>query len=80
MGSGPTPGAERRQNTQLRELFEQAYALIAPFYDVDQAWLGRPQTSLAYHTLRDQLPQLSAEEAHIIVVAVGRAWRERNPG
>lgn len=71
--------AERRQNPRLRALFEQAYALIAPFYARENTWLGRPQTSLAYHTLRDHLPELSEEEAHIIVLAVARAWRERNP-
>jgi hypothetical protein len=71
---------ERRQNHRLRELFEQAYALIAPFYECDRTWLGQPQTSLAYHTLREQLPELSPAEAHLIVVAVARAWHQRNPG
>ena len=27
---------ERRKNMRLRELFEQAYELIAPFYDDEQ--------------------------------------------
>ena len=72
-------GGERRQNSKLRELFEQAYALIAPFYDRKNSWFGQPQNNLAYHTLRDRLPELSEEEAHIIVQAVARAWHERNP-
>lgn len=72
-------GSERRQNPRLRALFEQAYTIIAPFYDRENTWLGRPQSSLAYHTLRDRLPEISEEDAHIIVLAVARAWRERNP-
>lgn len=69
---------ERRQNSRLRELFEQAYELIAPFYDDSQTWGHRPLNGLAFHTLRDRMPELTEAEAHIIVVAVARAWSERS--
>lgn len=72
-----TAAAERRQNPRLRALFEQAYELVAPFYDSAQTWAGRPLNGLAFHTLRDRMPELSEEEAHLIVVAVARAHRER---
>ena len=69
---------ERRKNTRLRELFEQAYELIAPFYDNEQTWGGQPLNGLAFHMLRDHMPELSEAEAHIIVIAAARAKRERS--
>jgi len=69
---------ERRHNIRLRALFEQAYELIAPFYDSEQTWAGRPLNGLAFHTLRDRMPELSETEAHLIVVAVARARWERS--
>ena len=68
---------DRRQNPRLRALFDQAYALIAPFYDSGQTWGGRPLNGLAFHTLRDRMPELSEEEAHIVVIALARAFEER---
>ncbi|MCB1900705.1 hypothetical protein [Cognatazoarcus halotolerans] len=70
---------ERRKNMRLRELFEQAYELIAPFYDDEQTWGGHPLNGFAFHTLRDRMPELSEAEAHIIVIAAARAKGERSP-
>ena len=70
-------GIERRTNTELRVIFEQAYVLIEPFLDPDSAWGGHALEHLALRTVRDNFPQLSAEQAHVLVVASVRVWRER---
>lgn len=70
-------GDERRTNTELRLIFEQAYVLIEPFLDPGSTWGGHAMEHLALRTVRDNFPQLSAEQAHVLVVASGRVWRER---
>lgn len=70
-------GGERRTNPELRVIFEQAYVLIEPFLDPDSAWGGHALELLALRTVRDNFPQLSVEQAHVVVVASTRVWRER---
>ena len=52
----PTP--ERRKNLALRELVDQAYHLIEPFFDPSNAWNGQQLEHLAYRLVRENLPQL----------------------
>lgn len=70
-------GAERRNNSELRAVFDEAYALIAPFLDPGSAWGGQAMQHMALRTLRDSFPKLSAEQAHILIVAAMRVRRER---
>lgn len=70
-------GEERRSNPELRAIFEQAYVLIEPFLDPSHSWGGSAMEILALRSLRDHFPSLSASEAHILVVASVRVWRER---
>lgn len=72
-----SPDEERRSRDDLRALFEQAYTLVSPFFEPENSWSGRPLETLAFHTLRDRLPELSEADARHLVAAVGRAWRER---
>ncbi len=73
------PEADRRRNTGLRELFETAYARIAPFLDPQQTWGGAPMEYLAFRMLRETLPQLSSAQARQLVSASVRAYLRRNP-
>ncbi len=70
-------GTDRRSNPELRDIFEQAYALIKPFLDPHSSWGGHAMEHLSLRTVRDHFPQLSAEQAHVVVVASARVWRER---
>jgi hypothetical protein len=70
---------ERRMNPQLRELFDSAYAMIEPFFDPAAGWGGRSLEHLAFRVLRENFPQLSAEEVHAIIVAAHRVYISRNP-
>ena len=74
-----TPTVDRRQNPQLRAFFEEAYRCIAPCLDPKQTWGGVPLELLAYRTLREIYPNLDRQEAHLLVRASVRVFRERNP-
>jgi hypothetical protein len=70
---------ERRQNTALRAFFAEAYDCIAPCLDPKQTWGGVPLELLAYRTLCETYPDLAKQEAHLLVRASVRVFRERNP-
>ena len=77
----PWNGADRRSNPELRVIFEEAYVLIAPFLDTDNAWGGQAMQHIPLRTLRDNFPKLSVNQAHILIVAAMRVRRERGgPG
>lgn len=77
----PPPGQpDRRQNVQLRHIFDSAYVMIEPFFDPNAGWGGHSLEHLAFRVLRENFPQLSSEDVHAIVVAAHRVYSERNPG
>ncbi|HAY26988.1 MAG TPA: hypothetical protein PK440_18875 [Candidatus Accumulibacter phosphatis] len=71
--------SERRYRLRLRSLFDAAFEMIEPFFDPDQGWAGQPLEHLAYRIVRENFPELSAEEVHLLVVAAHRVFIERNP-
>lgn len=71
-------GKDRRSSPELRVIFERAYVLIGPFLDPGSAWGGQAMQHLALRTLRDNFPELSMDQAHILVVAALRVRRERS--
>ncbi|MDR3323114.1 MAG: hypothetical protein LBS89_02805 [Zoogloeaceae bacterium] len=71
-----TPQSDRRQNHELRQIFESAYLLVEPFFDLSQ---GQPLEYLAFQRLRENYPDLSHEEVHVIVTASRRVYGERHP-
>ncbi len=74
-----SPPVERRQNPELRTIFDEAYARVAPFLDPKQTWGGVPLERLAFRVLREAYPQLSPTETHQLVVASVRVYRTRHP-
>ena len=54
----PTP--ERRKNLALRELVDQAYHLIEPFFDPSNAWNGQQLEHLAYRVIRELATEATA--------------------
>lgn len=70
---------ERRMNPRLRELFDNAYAMIEPFFDPAVGWGGRSLEHLAFRVLRENFPQLAVEEVHAVIVAAHRIYIDRNP-
>lgn len=77
---GTWDGKDRRGNPELREIFEQAYSLIEPFLDPGSSWGGQAMQHMALRALRDNFPQLNMDQAHVLVVAAARVFRERRDG
>ena len=71
---------ERRRNPALRALFDNAYAMVEPFFDPASGWGGRSLEHLAFRVLRENFPQLSVEEVHVVVAAAHRVYISKVPG
>ncbi len=79
MSINPLSPPDRRQNLPLRDLFDQAYVMVEPFFDPNAGWGGHSLEHLAFRVLRENFPQLSSEDVHAIVVAAHRLYIEKNP-
>jgi hypothetical protein len=69
---------ERRKYHRVREVFDQAYVLIEPFFSSENRWGGQTLDHLAYRILRDHFPGLTGEETFILVGAAKRVYAERD--
>jgi hypothetical protein len=69
---------ERRKNLSLRELVDKAYVIIEPFFDPANAWNGQSLEHLAYHVVREQLPDIAPQDAQVIVSAATRIYRSKH--
>ncbi|NMG35813.1 hypothetical protein GRF61_15300 [Azoarcus sp. TTM-91] len=63
---------ERRRYLNVREIFEEASTLVAPFFAPENRWANVTLDHLAYRVVRDHYPDLSFEEVHVLVVAARR--------
>lgn len=80
-GDQPAPGTaqntpERRVNLHLREIFDGACAVTAPFFDPAQEWGGMSLTMYARQALRERYPDLTQQDIAILFSAVQRYHRE----
>lgn len=73
----PPGGTDRRQHHRVRAVFEDALQLIEPFFAPENQWGTHSLEHLAYHALRDNYPDMSVEEVHILVVAAKRIFNTR---
>ena len=73
------PDDERRQNLRLRAVFEAAYGLVEPFFDPASGWGGHSLEHLAFRVIRENFPELSSTDVHVLVVAAHRVYIERHP-
>ncbi len=78
--SASPPGKDRRKYHEVRAIFEEAIEVIQPFFDPANSWGNRSLDHLAYRSLRENYPQLSMEEVHVLVVAAKRVFAERHAG
>lgn len=67
-------GKDRRRDTEIRQLFVEAYDLLEPFFDPANNWAGHSHEHLAYRALHERFPQLSADQVFIIVDAARRVF------
>ncbi len=68
---------ERRKNHSLRELVDQAYLLVEPFFDPANAWNGQTLEHLAYRVVREHLPAIPPQDVQVIVSAATRIYRSK---
>jgi hypothetical protein len=69
---------ERRKNLSLRELVDQAYLLIEPFFDPVNAWNGQTLEHLAYRVVREHLPTIPPQDVQVVVSAATRIYRSKH--
>lgn len=79
-GQQPPVDGERRQNIRLRAVFDAAYGLVEPFFDPSAGWAGHSLEHLAFRVIRENFPDLSGSEVHVLVVAAHRVYIDRHPG
>jgi len=68
------PAVERRVNLRLREIFIEAYEVVAPFFDPANTWGGQTHEHLAYRALHERFPELTGEEVLMVVTAAKRVY------
>lgn len=61
---------ERRVQYGLREVFEDAYKITAPFFDTAQSWGGMTMVMSARQTLSDRYPEFSKQDIAVLYAAV----------
>ena len=70
----------RRVNTRLRSIFDEAFALIAPFFDPNNTWDGHAIEHLAFRAMRENYPKLSQNEVYVIVMAAKHLHGDEHSG
>lgn len=65
---------DRRQNPRLRQVFDEVYESIAPFFDPKNSWGSKPLDHLAFRVVRQNYPDLSQDEVHQLVSAAARVY------
>lgn len=68
------PDAERRTNTPLRAIFPAAFDALRPFFESANRWEGQSHDHLAYQTLKEHFPTLSAQDVFIVVTTTRRLY------
>ncbi|TSE27890.1 hypothetical protein [Tepidimonas aquatica] len=74
------PGTERRHNTRLRAIFDEAFVLCTPLLDPGQGLNGHALDRQVPLRLREHLPDLRQEEVLVLSVALRAAWTRRRLG
>lgn len=73
---GDAPAVERRQHLELREVFDEAYDVLEPFFNPDNTWSGHTHEHLAYRAIHERFPRLTGEQVLILVTAAKRVFAE----
>ncbi len=70
-----TTDADRREHHQVREVFAQACALLAPIVAGNDTVKTFSNFAMA-HMVQEHFPELSAAEVHIVIVTVEKLHKE----
>lgn len=76
----PRVANERRQQPELRAIFPAACEALRPFFESTNRWEGQTHEHLAYRALKEQFPELTAQQSMIVVATAKRVFSSgRNP-
>ncbi|MFA6014762.1 MAG: hypothetical protein WC742_06795 [Gallionellaceae bacterium] len=73
--TNPTATDERRQHTQVREVFVRACELLAPIVAGNDTIKTVSNFAMA-HMVEQHFPELSPAEIHIVIATVEKLHRE----
>ena len=76
-GSRTADPAERRNERGVRACFEEACALVAPFFDPAGQWSNAPLNHLAMRVLRERFGHLSSSELMIMLGGIKKLHENR---
>lgn len=77
--NAPLVSEEQRRHHRVRAIFEEASVLVEPFFAGESRWANGTLDLLAYRTVRDRYPELSADEVHVLIVACSRLYAKTQP-
>ena len=75
----PSASEEQRRHHRVRAIFEEASVLVEPFFACESRWANSTLDLLAYRTVRDRYPELTAAEVHVLIVACSRLYARTQP-
>lgn len=64
--------AERRSNSELRQRFVVVFEVLKPYFDSENQWAGHSHEHLAYRTVKEHFPELTAQDCFIAVATAKR--------
>jgi hypothetical protein len=70
---------ERRQRTQLRDVFDAVVHLVQPFFQPGTGLNGQHPDFWVSRAIRDAYPELSSQDVQVLASAAARYWRENSP-
>ena len=63
---------ERRSSHELRERFVVVFEVLKPYFASENHWAGSSHEHLAYRTVKEHFPELSAQDCFIAVATAKR--------
>ncbi len=69
---------DRRQQHNLRAIFEQAYSLCVPYLDPARGINGHPLTRHVGIVLREHYPALTGQDMVVLISTLQSTFRVRN--
>jgi uncharacterized tellurite resistance protein B-like protein len=75
MNNTPPAASERREHHNVREIFAQACALLAPVVAANDTVMTVSRFAMT-HMLQDHFPELSPTEINVAIATVEKVHRE----
>ncbi|OYY93217.1 MAG: hypothetical protein B7Y41_12905 [Hydrogenophilales bacterium 28-61-23] len=75
-----TPQPERRQQAQLRDIFDDVVRLVQPYFLPGTGLNGQHPDFWVSRTIRDTYPDLTSQDVQVLTSAAARYYRENGAG